>query len=72
LGRFITGLMYDVGTTLANYLLAEGFAVPAESDVPALVLPIHDVQDVIFSKKQVAEAAERPPRRRRTSPRRKS
>jgi hypothetical protein len=39
LDRFVTGLVYDVGTSLANYLMAEGWAVPLDSDAPALVMP---------------------------------
>jgi hypothetical protein len=37
LGRFVAGLTYDVGTTLGNYLLADGYAVPAEPEAPAVV-----------------------------------
>lgn len=71
LGRFVTGLTYDVGTTLGNYLLAEGLAVPAESQPPALVLPIHDAADALFSGGQIAEAADRAPRRKRPGVRKK-
>ena len=39
LSRFVTGLTYEVGTTVGNYLLAEGLAVPVDETVPALVLP---------------------------------
>ena len=39
LSRFVTGLTYDVGTTIGNYLLAEGLAVPVDESTPALVLP---------------------------------
>ena len=39
LSRFVTGLIYDVGTTLGNYMLAEGLAVPVDESTPALVLP---------------------------------
>ena len=46
LGRFITDLTYDVGTTLGSYLLAVGSAVPAESEAPALVTPIREVTEV--------------------------
>jgi hypothetical protein len=71
LGRFITGLTYDVGTTLANYLLAEGLAVPAELQTPGLVLPIPDAADTLFSGHQIAEAADRIPRHKRTRVRKK-
>jgi hypothetical protein len=71
LGRFMTGLAYEVGTTLGNYLLAEGSAVPAESRTPALVVPIHDMTDVLVPGRQIAEAADRPPRRKRPRVRKK-
>jgi len=32
LSRFIAGLTYDVGTTVGNYLLSEGVAVPIDDD----------------------------------------
>jgi hypothetical protein len=38
--RFVEGLTYDVGTTLASYLLSLDAAVPVGDDQPALVLPI--------------------------------
>ena len=63
LSRFITGLTYEVGTILGNYLLAEGLAVPVEQTAPALVLPIHDVAEVLFPR---SEAADTPRRKRRT------
>jgi hypothetical protein len=40
LGRFITGLTYDVGTTLGSYLLADGYAVPDETEAPELVTEV--------------------------------
>jgi CheY-like chemotaxis protein len=39
LTRFLEGLTYDVGTTLANYLLAQQWAEPASLDDPAAILP---------------------------------
>lgn len=42
LGRFVTDGTYDVGTTLGNYLLAAGSAVPAESEAPPLAAPIQE------------------------------
>lgn len=59
LGRFVTGLIYDVGTTLGNYLLAEGLAVPVDENTPALVLP-----------PVPSEAQDRPHRGRRRRPKR--
>lgn len=44
LRRFQPGQIYDVGTTLANLLLAEGWAVPIdELSEPALVIPLSQV-----------------------------
>jgi CheY-like chemotaxis protein len=43
LSRFMEGFTYEVGTHLANVLLAEGWAVPVadhERDEPALVVPL--------------------------------
>src|SRR5262245_9834962 len=36
---FRTGYVYEVGTTIANYLLASGAAEPVEDDHPYLILP---------------------------------
>ena len=36
---FRPGYVYEVGTTIANYLLASGAAEPVEDDHPYLVLP---------------------------------
>lgn len=41
LRKFLEGLTYDVGTTLGNYLLAQGWASPAGDDQPAAVLPLN-------------------------------
>ena len=72
LSRFVTGVTYDVGTTLGNYLLAMEVAVPAESDTSTVVLPLHDVTEVLFPGHAiVAEAADRAPRRRRLPTRKK-
>lgn len=40
LSKYLEGLTYDVGTTLGNYLLAQGWAQPTGSDEPAAVLPL--------------------------------
>jgi hypothetical protein len=42
LSRFEVGVAYEVGTTLANYLLAEGLAEPIDPSTPAIVVPIQD------------------------------
>lgn len=56
LSRFVVGLTYEVGTTLANYLLAQGFAVPVDDDVPALVLPIREISDAADRSRQRRKA----------------
>jgi hypothetical protein len=40
LDRFTPGLVYEVGTTLGNYLLSSGAAIPVDDDSPAHILPI--------------------------------
>lgn len=41
LSRFIEGLTYDVGTTLGNYLLAQGWCQPTGDDQATAVLPLN-------------------------------
>jgi hypothetical protein len=65
LSRFVTGLTYDVGTTLANYLLAEGLAVPVDESTPAIVLPIQDDSELEPGKPLASEAHDRAGRGRR-------
>jgi len=60
LGRFITGLTYDVGTTLGNYLLSTRVAVPVDSETPALVVPLTEIKRVLLPQPPVAQAADRP------------
>ena len=40
LNRFEPGFIYDVGTHIANLLLAEGFAEPVEDQRPAMLIPM--------------------------------
>jgi hypothetical protein len=40
LDRFEVGRVYDVGTSLANYLLSCGTATPVLDESPALIVPI--------------------------------
>jgi len=66
LDRFFLGATYDVGTTLANYLLAIGCAEIVEADVPALVLPIdHPIAERIGHRAPAMAADKAPPRNRR-------
>jgi hypothetical protein len=39
LDDLIVGFVYEIGTTLACYLLAQGVAEPVDEDVPTLVPP---------------------------------
>jgi hypothetical protein len=76
---FRSGYVYEVGTTIANYLLASGAAEPVEDDEPFLILPPEKhlfyptpTVSAPFRPKPVrrpavmvpAMAADRPPRRR--------
>jgi hypothetical protein len=70
LSRFATGLTYDVGTTLANYLLAEGLAVPVDESTPALVPPIQDDSESESASPLPSEAQDRPRSVRRKRPKR--
>ena len=70
LRRFVTGLTYDVGTTLGNYLLAEGLAVPVDERAPALVLPIEEDTELDSGKPLPSEAHDRARRARRRRPKR--
>jgi hypothetical protein len=70
LSRFVTGLTYEVGTTLGNYLLAEGLAVPVDESTPALVLPIQDDSELEPGKPLPSEAQDRARRARRRRPKR--
>jgi hypothetical protein len=40
LDRFVTGQIYEVGTSIANYLMAEGWAVPVDGNPPPPELSI--------------------------------
>jgi CheY-like chemotaxis protein len=42
LDRFQPGFIYDVGTTIGNLLLAEGWAEPLEDARPAMLIPLPD------------------------------
>lgn len=51
LNRFTKGCVYDVGTSLASYLLASGWAEPLSDEAPGLVLPIdHPITETLASK----------------------
>jgi CheY-like chemotaxis protein len=41
LSKFLEGLTYEIGTTLGNYLLAEGWAEPASEHDAAAILPLN-------------------------------
>jgi hypothetical protein len=42
LTRFQVGQVYDMGPSLANYLMASGYAMPVVDEKPALVVPLGD------------------------------
>jgi CheY-like chemotaxis protein len=44
LERFEPGSIYDVGTTIGNLLLAEGWAEPYDAERPALLIPLPDAE----------------------------
>jgi hypothetical protein len=57
LAGYSVGLTYDVGTTLANYMLASGLAEPILDDHSAFVVPLDALSELR------ACANDRPPRR---------
>lgn len=69
LSRFVMGLTYDVGTSLGNYLLASGGAVPVDKEEPALVLPLddplHEIAKAVTPSISIDKAADRESRKRR-------
>ena len=88
LSRFQAGYVYQVGTTIGNYLLALGAAEPVLEDVPVAVLPPEKLMFapilgepppvvslaplVELGPVPLAEAADRPRRRKRKKRRSKS
>ena len=55
LDDLIVDFVYEVGTTLASYLLAQGLAEPVADDIPGLVPPVTETR---FS---IVRPANRPP-----------
>jgi len=41
LSRFVEGLTYEVGTTVGNYLMAQGWATPVPDSETAAILPLN-------------------------------
>jgi hypothetical protein len=69
LSRFEVGVIYEVGTMLANYLLAEGLAEPVDASTPAI--PIQDRSEAIEMParwKNTSAKSDDRPRRKRQSP----
>src|SRR5262249_53069697 len=58
---FRPGYVYEVGTTIANYLLASGAAEPVEDDHPYLILP---PEKHLFYPTPTVDASLRPKLRR--------
>ena len=44
LRRFRLGEVYDMGPSLANYLMAMGYALPVVDERPALITPLDDAE----------------------------
>ena len=44
LERFEVGRVYEVGTSLGNYLMASGYAMPVADERPALITPLDDLK----------------------------
>jgi hypothetical protein len=70
LGHLVPGLTYDLDSTLGGYLVAVGAAEAVTSRSPALIIPLEDEDGLNkalggISVSQIAEAAEKPPRKRR-------
>lgn len=75
----MVGSVYEIGTTIANYLLAQGVAEPIDDDRAALIPPWSEPRFATFQQPDAAPeparerstvselsmAADRPPRRRR-------
>lgn len=60
LDDFIVGFVYDVGTTLACFLLAEGVAEPVSDDTPAHVPPVEVTRFTLIKPAQEPDPAENP------------
>jgi hypothetical protein len=58
LDKFEVGHAYEVGTALANYLLASRYAVPIADDEPVMITPLDDVKRTSEPQKQ-SKAADR-------------
>ena len=79
LDDLIVGFVYEIGTTIGNYLLAQGVAEPIDDDRLALVPPWSEPRFATFEtpdqpqespveqtdRPVLSEAADRPPRLRR-------
>jgi hypothetical protein len=68
LSKFRIDFVYDMSTTLANYLMASGYAVPVIDDQPALVVPLQEL-DTVVDLSPRDTASDRPPRSSRRKPR---
>ena len=63
LTRFVVGSVYDMGTSLGNYLMASGYAEPIADESPALITPLDQSSRLQFTKPTLDQAADRPRRR---------
>jgi hypothetical protein len=64
LGKFFIGATYDVATSLADYLFAEGYAVPVDAEKPALVTELDNPVAQRWGHRAPSTTHERPRRRR--------
>jgi hypothetical protein len=55
LDDFIVGFVYDIGTTLGSYLLAQGLAEPADNDATGLVPPLIEIRFSVIQPATVVE-----------------
>jgi hypothetical protein len=70
LSHLVPGLTYDLDPTLGGYLVTVGAAEAVTSKSPALIIPLDDEDGLNkafggISVSQIAEAADRPGRKRR-------
>ena len=76
LDDFVVGFVYEIGTTLACYLLAQNLAEPADDASHALVPPLTETrftvgpgspapEPIVSVVEPLSESADKPPRRKR-------
>jgi len=75
LSKMFPGLTYDLDPTLARYLISMGAAIAVPSRSPALVIPLadDDFDKALggISVTHIAEAADKPRRKRMAGPKKR-